>query len=372
MGFELSQRARHLHEAVGSDTTCNRAIFGTRIRKETDHSGDGWIRIHLIGKDSQRAPFSVYLTYATTGLLIEMLNRGLRVGAGLTLDDPVSALHILSRDPWLRTQVALADGRELTALEIQASYLEECEKALQQGGLPDWAEETIAYWRATMTELERDPLRLADRLDPYCKLLIFEQQIVKAGLDWLDLRAALGKLQDLRDEFEDPVCKAVLEGSANGLGVEEKPAYDQAVKLLGDNVTAIERQRERLVFAQRLQMVDVHYHELGGLYDRLHDAGRMHDVILTPADIEEASRLAPPGGRAALRGEAIRRRQDGTWRGDWQYLWQTTTGRCIDLRDPFTTHSREVTLRLPQEKFEPAHIDVLDLLAVLPAGESAA
>jgi proteasome accessory factor A len=372
VGFELSQRARHLHDAVGSDTTCNRAIFGTRIRKDTDHSGDGWIRVHLIGKDSQRAPFGAYLTYATTGLLIEMLNRGLRVGAGLALADPVTALHTLSRDPWLRTRVALADGRKLTALEIQASYLEECEKALQHGGLPDWAGEAIGYWRATLTELGRDPLRLADRLDPYCKLLIFEQQLLKAGFDWLDLRGALGKLQALRDEFEDPVCKAVLEGSATGLDGEEKFSYDQAMKILGDNVTAVERQREHLAFALRQQMVDVHYHELGGLYDRLHAAGRMRDVILTPAEVEEASRTPPPGGRAALRGEAIRRHQDGIWRGDWQYLWQPTTGRCLDLRDPFTTVSREVTLRLPEGEFEPSHIDVLELLTAPPAGEAAA
>ena len=58
-------------------------------------------------------------------------------------------------------------------------------------------------------------------------------------------------------------------------------------------------------FALRLRALDVKYHELGGLYDRLHDSGRLLDVILTPEQVEQASRTPPPGGRAR-RGAWIR------------------------------------------------------------------
>src|SRR5262249_52943692 len=108
VGFELSQRARHLHSVEGDDTTSDRAIFSTRVRKLTDGGGD-WTRIHLIGKDSQRAPFGIYLTHAVTGLLIEMINRGLRVGDGLALSDPLAALRAFSFDPWGKARARLAD-----------------------------------------------------------------------------------------------------------------------------------------------------------------------------------------------------------------------------------------------------------------------
>src|SRR4051812_30748819 len=53
-GFELSQRARHIQIPVGSDTTSDRPLFGTRIRKVSDASAvQGWTRAHLISKDSQ-------------------------------------------------------------------------------------------------------------------------------------------------------------------------------------------------------------------------------------------------------------------------------------------------------------------------------
>ncbi len=357
VGFELSQRARHLHVVEGDDTTCNRAIFSTRIRKVTD-SGDEWTRIHLIGKDSQRAPFGIYLTHAVTGLLIEMINRGLEVGRGLALVEPVAALRTFSRDPWCRVKARLADGRELTAVQVQAGYLEECERALQRGLLPDWAGEAIGHWRDTLAALEAGPLRLADRLDAYCKLLIFEHELKRAGLDWPDLRAALGKLDHLHENFSEAVVRAVLIESDAGVPDEERELLAQARQRLGAGQPGV---LDRLRFATRLRAVDVQYHELGGLYDRLHDAGRMKDVVLTPADIDAASRVPPPGGRAALRGAWISGNRDGDWRGDWQYVWQSSTGRCVDLRDPFNGQERAVRLSVPDD-CEPYEVDVLGLL----------
>jgi proteasome accessory factor A len=163
-GFEPSQRARHVRTVTGTGTTADRPLFGTRLRKDSDF-GDGWTPVHLVCKDAQRAPFGIYLTYATTGLLIELINRGHAVGRGLALSDPVGALQTFSRDPRLRARARLAEGRELTALEVQSCYLEECEQALQRGGLPDWAPMAVRHWQQTLEELARDPLRLASRLD---------------------------------------------------------------------------------------------------------------------------------------------------------------------------------------------------------------
>jgi hypothetical protein len=360
VGFELSQRARHLHVVEGDDTTCNRAIFSTRIRKITDGGGD-WTRVHLIGKDSQRSAFGIYLTYATTGLLIEMINRGLEVGKGLALENPVPALRAFSLDPWARRKATLVDGRKLTAVQIQASYLEECEQALGKGLLPDWAAETIGHWRATLAALESNPLRLADRLDAYCKLLIYEHELMREGMDWPELRRALEKLDQLHDLYTDRVARAVLDDSDIGLTIEESVESALARQRIDAGKPGV---LAGLLFANRLRAVDFHYHELGGLFDRLHDAGKIRDVILTQREVEEASRTPPPGGRAALRGAWIRAHRDGDWRGDWQYVWQVSSGQCVDLRDPFSGQERAVRLSLPAD-LEPYEVDVLDLLSTL-------
>jgi proteasome accessory factor A len=357
VGFELSQRARHLHVVEGDDTTGDRAIFSTRIRKVTD-GGATWTRAHLIGKDSQRAPFGIYLTYATTGLLIEMINRRLEVGQGLTLADPVAALRAFSLDPWARAKAKLVDGRELTAVQIQAEYLEQCEQALQKGLLPDWAGEAIGHWRQTLAVLETDPVRLADRLDAYCKLLICEHELLRARLDWADLRRALEKLDVLHEGWTDRVARAVLDDSDAGLTGEECEQFAEARNRVEAGTPGV---LDRLRFANRLRLVDLNYHELGGLYDRLHDAGKMKDVVLTPASVEEASRMPPPGGRAAVRGAWVRAHREADWRGDWQYVWQPSSGACVDLRDPFSGKERAVQLNLPAD-LEPYEVDVLDLL----------
>jgi hypothetical protein len=360
VGFELSQRARHLAVAVGHSTTGDRALFGTRIRKESDYGVEGWTRVHLIGKDSQRSPFGIYLTFATTGLLVELINRGYAVGRGLTLENPVEAVQAFSRDPWLRTRARLADGRELTALEIQECYLAECDRAVQRGGAPGWAGEAVRHWRETLGALAKDPRRLARRLDPYCKLLIYEHELLRAGYDWADLRQALATLTRLRSVYEDAVVAAVIAGSPAGLAAEERLAYGQA---LADSGAHQDARLERLRFAVRLQALDVHYHELGGLYDRLREDRRVEHVVVSTADVERAAGEPPPGGRAAVRGGCIRQfAGEPDWTGDWQYLWHPPSLRCVDLRDPFGGERRLVYLEVPADT-APAHADVLDLLA---------
>jgi hypothetical protein len=225
--------------------------------------------------------------------------------------------------------------------------------------LPDWAGEAIGHWRNTLAALESDPMRLADRLDAYCKLLIYEHELMRTGLDWQDLRALLWKLDYLHDNYSEAVTRAVLLESDAGVPEEERDQLGQARQRIGASQAGV---LDRLRFVTRLRALDVQYHELGGLYDRLHDAGKMKDVILTPRDVDEASRTPPPSGRAALRGAWIRAgHRDGDWRGDWQYVWQSSSGRCVDLRNPFNGVERAVRLSLPDD-CEPYEVDVLGLL----------
>ncbi|HKI32440.1 MAG TPA: proteasome accessory factor PafA2 family protein [Gemmataceae bacterium] len=336
-GFELSQRARHLRTVIGTDTTSNRPIFCTRLRKASDHGAGNWTRAHLIAKDSQRAPFGTYLTFGTTGLLFVLVNAGRRVGQGLALADPVRAAQTISCDPWLRARVPLADGRTLTALEIQEAYLEECARGVQSGGFPEWAPEVIGHWGTTLHQLHADPLRLADRLDPYCKLLVFGHELQRAGHTWAELHGSLAALTRLRERYTPDVIRALLAEAPGSLPTEARVHHAAAVLEAKANQPGV---LDRLRFAVRLQALELNYHELGGLYDWLAAAGQLRSVVLTRDDVERATHEAPPGGRAATRAEYVKTSAADGWLCDWRYLYHAASKTFVDMRNPFVAECK--------------------------------
>jgi len=333
MGFELSQRARHVHHTLGSDTIGDRALFCTRVRKNSDRSASqGWTRAHLISKDAHRSPFGPYLTYGVTGLLFVLLNERHEVGKGLELAHPLQALRTVSCDPSLRVRVPLADGRKLTALEIQETYREECESVVQRGGLPEWAGEVVRHWGETLATLAKDPLRMARRLDPFYKLFVYEHELSRAGCSWGELLDALQRLSGLRHQCLPRVITALLEGDDTRLTAEERKQFNDARERAQLSRPGV---MERLHLAVRLQQFDVAYHEVGGLHDQLTESGHLERVVLSPEDVERATREAPPGGRAAARSALIRRKRDPGWLCEWRYLYHPRSGEIVDMRNPF-------------------------------------
>ena len=88
----------------------------------------------------------------------------------LALARPVHAVHAISRDPSLRVAVAMADGRELTALALQRIYLDRVAK-LVDGRDPDpRASDVVETWAHVLDLLERDPMECAELLDWPAKL----------------------------------------------------------------------------------------------------------------------------------------------------------------------------------------------------------
>lgn len=341
VGFELSQRARHLTRVLGAETTHDRAIFCTRIRKANDSSAAGWVRAHLVGKDSQRRPFGVYLTFGVTGLLFHLVNHGRKVGKGLKLRDPLEAVRAISRDPWQQARVELVDGRFLTALEIQQCYLAECEKALPRGDWPDWAPDVVRHWRETLETLAKDPLLLADRLDTASKLFINSHELRRAGYSWSDLRIALQLLSNLRQQYPAGVLQAVV---AENPEVAPAAVRDRFAEAAAEVARHGPGTLDRLRFAVRLTALDLRFHELEGPFDRLLAAEPTPASMPSQADIDRASREPPPGGRAALRSEHIRATSEPEWIADWRFLLHPPTSRFVDLRDPFAATARTISL----------------------------
>jgi hypothetical protein len=339
MGFELSQRARHMTRAMGAETTHNRAIFCTRAWKSSDVSDSGWTRTNIISKDSQRCSYGMYLTHGVTSLLFMIINNGHRIGANVRLSDPVAAMRAFSLDPWHQTAVARADGKHVTAIDIQREYLRQATPHVESGDYPEWTSELLSHWKVTLDQLEHDPMQLANRLDAYIKLSIFDHHVARAGVTWAELRQALKALDRMRRAAPEPVVAGVLKETAEGLDREQLQLYRRLCG--GRRLQRIGL--DRLRFAVRLQSLELKYHELGGLFDQFHASGLVDPVVVSEAEVERAIHHPPDGGRAEARSKTIRQFHGHQWACDWEQAVSQTDGRWVDLRDPFSNR-REVTL----------------------------
>lgn len=339
-GFELSQRARHMTRLTGRETTHQRAIFCTRAWKPSDVSDAGWTRTNLISKDSQRCSFGMYLTYGVTSLLLMIMNEGHKLGSKAQLKNAVSAMRTFSLDPLMKAKVQLASGKMITALDIQRLYLNEARPHVESGKYPDWTYEVLQHWSQVLDQLESNPLQLGQRLDTYLKLSIFNHQLNRAGLDWKTLCTALQTLERMRGLAPEPVVRAVLHESSQGLAQELVALYDEVAKR--EKMTS--KTRQRLQFAVRLQALELNYHELGGLFDQLAAAGQVDPVVVSPEEVTAAIHNPPPGGRAEQRSKSIMAVSGAGWASDWQYVINQNDKKWVDLRDPFVNNSRVTTI----------------------------
>jgi hypothetical protein len=304
----------------------------------------GWTRAHLISKDSQRAPLGIYLTFGTTGLLFWMLNQGFRPRKPLVLANAVTAVHAVSLDPHLHKPLPMADGRQLTPIEIQRHYLADCEAFALTHELPAWGAEVLSHWRAVLSVLSEDPLRLAGKLDAYTKLAIYEHQCRRAGYEWPDVQRAMLLLSRLRQGYPERVVQALITHDASVLSAEHQPLLASAAALVEASGPAA---LDQLRFVLRLQVLDLRYHELGGLYDELLEAGHAEAVILDAATIEAALTTPPGGNRALRRGELVRAHHaDAHWTAGWQTVYNRTSGEGIDLSDPFDARGKQMTVKV--------------------------
>jgi hypothetical protein len=273
-----------------------------------------------------------------------MLNQGYTPRSKLQLANPVAAVRSVSLDPYLQKPLAMADGRQLTPLEIQQAYLADCEAFAAEHPLPDWGRELLVNWGAVLTLLSRDVRQLAGKLDAYTKLVLYDHELSRAGYSWNDLRSAVALLSRLRHEHPEHVVHALITQDSKSLPPEQHPALASAESLVKSSRPLA---LEQLRFLLRLQVLDLRYHELGGLYDEFAQAGHAYSIILTDEQIESATTTAPPGGRAQRRGELVKQHHaDAHWTAGWQLVSNRTTGESIDLSNPFDSQGKPTTMKV--------------------------
>lgn len=178
--FQLSQRADYVTEEASVDTLAHRPIFNTRDEPHADARVHR--RLHVIVGDANMSEMATALKVGTTALVLRLLETGWR--SSLILRDPVKAIRDISRDP-IRRWVVEMDGRKtMSAVDIQRVYCQEAIAVLED--LPDSLAWAMLEWQKTLDGLERDPMKLGDRLDWVAKLQLLEEFREDQCVEWDD------------------------------------------------------------------------------------------------------------------------------------------------------------------------------------------
>ncbi|OUZ08244.1 Pup--protein ligase [Aeromicrobium sp. PE09-221] len=187
--FSVSQRAEHIWEGVSSATTRSRPIINTRDEPHAD--AERFRRLHVIVGDSNMSETTTLLKVGTTDLVLRMIEAGV-VMRDLTLENPIRAIREISHDMTGRRTVQLANGRELSALELQNEYFSKAADFIDREGMrTPTTDRILDLWERTLKAVESGDLSLVDReIDWVIKYRLLERYREQRGLAWSDPRVA--------------------------------------------------------------------------------------------------------------------------------------------------------------------------------------
>ncbi len=197
-GFQIGQRADYFEAEVGLETTLNRPIINTRDEPHADPSRHR--RLHVITGDANLSEISTYLKVGSAAWVLRVIEAGL-MPVDVRLETPVAAMRAVSHDPTCRVVLNLADGRTLTAVDLQEIYLEASRACYERiaGDLAETArieaKDVFGRWQDCLDALRRDPMELADQLDWVAKLSLMESYRSRDGIGWDSAKLALIDLQ---------------------------------------------------------------------------------------------------------------------------------------------------------------------------------
>ena len=202
--FQISQRADFFEEEVGLETTLKRPIVNTRDEPHGD--AQKYRRLHVIVGDANLSEVSNLLKVGVTSIVLSMIEDDWWGQTDLTLAAPVSALRHISYDTTLTETLEMADGRHMTALEIQWELLDLARKYAEDRGLESVVDsvghEVLRRWEAVLGALETDPGSLSNQLDWVAKHRLIDGYRERHGLEWGDTKLHALDLQyhDLRPD----------------------------------------------------------------------------------------------------------------------------------------------------------------------------
>src|SRR5947209_3524920 len=215
----ISQRAEHIWEGVSSATTRSRPIINTRDEPHAD--AERFRRLHVIVGDSNMSEYATFIKMGTTSILLRMLEDPGVVLRDMTLDNPIREI---SHDITCKRRVRLENGRELSALEIQAEYLNRALRYAEARGLSPLEEQALKMWEHCLTKIQVDPLTLDRECDWVIKYKMIEAYRERHGLTLTSPKVALLDLQ-----YHDVNRKRGLYYLLQDKGMVERIVTDEAI-----------------------------------------------------------------------------------------------------------------------------------------------
>jgi proteasome accessory factor A len=279
----VSQRAEHIWEGVSSATTRSRPIINTRDEPHAD--AERYRRLHVIVGDSNMSETTMMLKVGATDLVLRMVEAGL-VMRDLTLENPIRAIREVSHDLTGQRRIRLANGREVSALEIQREYLTKAADFADRRELrTDSVARVLDLWERTLDAVELGDLSKIER-----------------EIDWV-IKYRL--IQRYQEKYDLPISHP------------------------------------------RVAQLDLAYHDISrrrGLYYLL-ERRDMVDRTARDLDIFAAKSVPPQNTRAKLRGEFIKRAQEQRrdFTVDWVHLkLNDQAQRTVLCKDPFRSVDERV------------------------------
>ena len=339
--FVVSPRALHIETPVSTSTTRHRPLY--HFRHESLTGVPHMSRIHLICGEHLCCATSSLLRFGTTGLVIKMIDAGLKPGAPVRLPKPVDALHVFAKDTTCTAAVPVEYRAPMTAIAIQRHYLELAEASFHHSWMPGWAPEICALWRRTLNQLETDPDSTAAFLDWRMKQTLYSRFLNRHNLDW-DMIGWISKVitaVGAAMPAQIPVRERVHQMAA---WWKEEGRLHSHPGLANYRVSPGEIE----VFLNvRLQLfeLDTRFSQVGarGVFAQLKAADLVREQYdaPTPTQIEIATECPPRGCRSEIRGQVIGEK----WPSRQRYRCDWTRVVCVDgplflkLPDPFQTQA---------------------------------
>jgi proteasome accessory factor A len=304
LDYQVSQRSDFIEKLIDLNTMSNRPIINTR---DEPHA-DPWKyrRLHIIIGDSNMSEYSTYLKVGTTLLILDMIEDGVHI-KNLDIENPVAAIKDISYDISLKRKIKLADGRELTAIEIQKEYLESAYRYYLKRGMDSVIEDILNSWEYVISKLEKDPMELSQEIDWVIKLNFILSYMERKGCSW-----------------NDP----------------------------------------------RVSMIDLQYHNVDrskGIYYLLEGKGMVKRVV-KDEDVKNAITTPPQTTTAKIRGDFIKKAKEKrrNYIVDWGYLkLDGPFGKGLLCLDPFLSHDDRLE-KLFKSPYLPPLVSDWDYISFLP------
>jgi len=178
--FSLGQGAGPSRKGVSSARSRRRPFINTR--HEPRVGGQAFRRLHVAVSEPSMSETTLLLKLGTTDMVLRMIEAG-AVLPDLILDNAVRTVDAVSLDVTGRSPVRLADGRELSALDIQREYLARARDFTDRDGADAATGRVLGMWQRVLDSVEAGNLdAIAREIDWVTKYQLIERYRAAHGL----------------------------------------------------------------------------------------------------------------------------------------------------------------------------------------------